>query len=235
MENRSFLLVAVLSIVVLFGWLLFTTDTIWHIRANSPRIIGGYGDHFAYDGIDTRPFEGALDLYLNMSLSTGTLTVTLRTTDASGPLKLSSDTSLEGRIKLVSQIVRSDRVEEEIPVYGDTGTGGPELPRTRAVLAGWSRFDLFVEEDLLYSGLQGEWALIDALRRADGAIRQSGLIYSPLLRDKTGFSDPQRKEFILIVHSDDSDPENKPSFTVVLHLVFGEVEIDRSPERRDLR
>ena len=148
MENRSFLLVAVLSIVVLFGWLLFTTDTIWHIRANSPRIIGGYGDHFAYDGIDTRPFEGALDLYLNMSLSTGTLTVTLRTTDASGPLKLSSDTSLEGRIKLVSQIVRSDRVEEEIPVYGDTGTGGPELPRTRAVLAGWSRFDLFVEEGI---------------------------------------------------------------------------------------
>lgn len=229
MENRSFLLVVILSIAVLFGWFLFTTDTVWHIRAISPRIIGGYGDHFAYDGTDTRPLEGALDLHLNMSLSTGTLTVTLRTTDTSGPLKLSSDTALEGRIKLVSQIVRSDRVKEAVPVYGDTGTGEAELPQTHAALAGWSRFDLFVGENLLYSGLHGEWALIDALRRNDGAVRQSGLIYSPLLRDKTGFSDLDRKEFILILHSDESDPENNPPFAVVLHLVFEEVEIERSP------
>jgi hypothetical protein len=229
MENRFFLFIVGVGIAVLFGWLLVTADSVWRIRSNAPRIIGGYGDHFAYDGEATRPLEGTLDLHFNMSRSTGTLTVTLRTTDASGPLKLSSDTALEGRIKLVSQLDRSARIETGIPVYGDTGNRGPELPRTHAALAGWSRFDLFVGEDLLHSGLRGEWALIDALRRNDGAVRQSGLIYSPLLRDKTGFSDSTRKEFILILHSDESDVENRPPFAVVLHLVFEEIEIERAP------
>ena len=229
MENRLFLLIVGIGIVVLLGWILFAPAGVWRIRADTPRAIGGYGDHFAYDGGATHRLEGTLDLHFNRSLASGILSVSLRTTEASGPLAISSNESLEGKIRLVSQLDRSARIEEGIPAYGDTGTGGTELPQTHAALAGWSRFDLFVGEDLLYSGLQGEWALIDALRRNDGAIRQSGLIYSPLLRDKTGFSDPQRKEFILIVHSDDSDPENKPPFAVVLHLVFGEVEIERSP------
>lgn len=229
MENRLLLFIVSVGIVVLFGWFLLTTDSVWHIRSNAPRVIGEYGDHFAYDGEATRPLEGALDLQFNMSLSTGTLAVTLRTTDTSGPLKISSNASIEGEIRLVSQLDRSARIETEIPVYGDTGNGGPELPRTHAALAGWSRFDLFVGEDLLYSELQGEWALIDALRRNDGAVRQSGLIYSPLLRDKTGFSDPDLSEFILIFHSNEPDFENKPPFAVVLHLVFRDIEIKQMP------
>jgi hypothetical protein len=230
MENRSWLFVLVLSIAVLAGWLLRSTDSVWSIRASSPRVVGGYGDHFAYDGKGVRPIEGSLELHLNASRLAGTLTVTLQTTDTSGPLHVSSATSLEGKVKLVSQIERSNRIETGIFLYGDTGTGGPELPRTYASLAGWSRFDLFVGEELVYSGLHGEWALIDALRRSDGAIRQSGLIYSPLLRTKTGFSEPGRDEFLLVLHSDEPDVENRPPFAIVLHLVFEQIEIESAPQ-----
>jgi len=81
----------------------------------------------------------------------------------------------------------------------------------------------------MYEDLSGEWALIQALRKNDGAIRQSGLVYSPLLRDKRGFADPEASEFLLLLHSDAEDSDNVPSYAVALHLVFANVTIEMGP------
>ena len=227
-----------IGVIALIGWLLLgigeAEDPTWAIHADQPLVIGGYGDNYAYTGDGVRLLQGSLDLHINLPQGDGTLMVSLETTEESDSLRISSSEELSGAIRLVSRIDRSNRVEEGIPIYGDTGNGGPELPRTLAILAGWSKFDLYVNDRIRYSNLSGEWAVAQALRRDDGAIRQSGLVYSPLLRNKTGFSDPENIEFTLILHSGVPDPENDPPYALALHLVFTQVTIEAGPVQETL-
>ena len=222
-----------IGVIALVGWFLLGTGEdegpTWVVHADHPVIIGGYGDNYTYTGDGVRPLKGSLDLLFNLPQGEGRLIVSLETTEESGSLQIFSSEELSGAFRLVSRIDRSDHVEEGIPIYGDTGSGGPELPRTLAILAGWSRFDLYVNDKIRYSNLSGEWAAAWALRRDDGAIRQSGLVYSPLLRNKTGFSDPEKIEFTLILHSEVPDPENDPPYALALHLVFTQVTIEKGP------
>jgi len=231
MNVRLLLFLAGLAALVALLWLNTESarEPSWVIHATSPNVIGGYGDNFAYSGDNVRPVEGALDLRLNASRQIGKITVSLQTSEASGPLHVSAEQSFDGEIILVSQISPSSTVNEEIFIHGDTGLGGPELPRTYATVVGWSRFDVFVDGALIHDGLSGEWALIQALRKSDGAIRQSGLIYSSLLRDKRGFADPEANEFVLLLHSGAEDSENLPPYEVALHVVFTEVTIEIGP------
>ncbi len=201
----------------------------WFIDATSPKVIGGYGDNLAYTGQNVRPVEGALELRLNATRQMGKITVSLQTSEESGPLHVSAEESFDGEITLVSQIDSSSTVNEEVFIHGDTGLGGPELPRTYATVAGRSRFDVFVDGALVHEDLFGEWALIQALRKSDGAIRKSGLIYSPLLRDKRGFADVEQNEFLVFLHSGVEDSENLPPYEVALHVVFTDVTIEIGP------
>ena len=234
MDYRHLLLLV--GLLVLAGWLLISIDeeptqsSNWVLHADNPYVVGGYGDNFAYDGKGVRPLVGSLALSADTTSKTGDINVSLQTTQASGPLHVSSDATLEGEIKLVSRIDASDTVQESISIYGDTGNCGPELPCTFAYLVGQSTFDLYLNGDLYHANLCGEWAYAQAMRHADGSIRQRGLMYSPLLRDKTGFCDPLRSEFLLILHSEDSDPNNTLPYALVLHLVFSQVDVQRRPK-----
>ncbi len=231
MNYRILLFLA--GLAVLFGWLWLNTgsegEPSWFIRASSPKVIGGYGDNFAYSGENVRPLGGTLELRLDAARQIGKITVSVQTTEASGPLHVSAEQLFDGEITLVSQIDPSATVKEETFIHGDTGIGGPELPRTYATVVGWSRFDIFVDGALVHENLSGEWALIQALRKSDGAIRQSGLIYSPLLREKRGFADVEQSEVLLLLHSDAEDSENLPPYEVALHVVFTEVTIEIGP------
>jgi len=229
----SRLLLALVGLAVLVGWLWVNTasegEATWLIRAEAPMIVGDYGDNFSYSGDNVRPVEGSLKLRIDAAQQTGKITVSLKTGEVSGPLQVSAERSLDGEITLVSPIDRSATVRDEIFIHGDTGTGGAELPRTYATVVGWSRFDVFVDGARVYEALSGEWALVQALRQGDGAIRQSGLVYSPLLRDKGGFADVERSEFLLLFQPDTEDSENRPADDVALHVVFTEVTIEVGP------
>jgi len=72
-----------------------------------------YGDNFAYSGDNVRPVEGALELRLNARRQIGKPTVSLQTSEASGPLHVSAEQSFDGEITLVSQIDPSSTVNEE--------------------------------------------------------------------------------------------------------------------------
>ncbi len=208
---------------------LATGNASWVVRADQPLVAGGYGDNFCYSGANVRPLHGVLELRYDPVKREGTLTVTVETTSESGALRLAADKTLQGQIQLVSQIGTADRVLHDTPIYGDTGRGGPAFPQTLATLAGWSRFDLAVNSRTTATGLAGEWSIAQALRRSDGSIRQSGLVYSPLLRDKTGFANPKEIQLILLVHSDEADAQNAPPYTLALDLVFTQVTIEENP------
>lgn len=205
------------------------SDAVWAVRAEGPRVIGGYGDNFCYDGQGVRPLAGSLTLSIGAD-GTGLIDCSVSTTDASGPLHLSSTDELAGTIRITSKIDSSSKLEELVEINGDIEGGDSGLPQTQATLTGKSTFDLYVDGVMRYEALRGGWSLADAVRQSDGSIRQSGLLYSPLLRDKSGFSDPGRLEFTLLLHSDAPDPNNNPAYSIVLHLVFSDVTIEKQPQ-----
>ncbi len=200
----------------------------WSVRANSPEVIGGYGDNFCYDGKGVQTISGTLSLTISRD-GTGSIDASISTTERSGPLHSTSTDAVSGLIRITSRVDASSQLQENATINGDIAGGDPNLPQTHVLLAGKGSFDVYVDGKLLYENLHGEWSLADAVRQSDGSIRQSGLVYSPLLRDKTGFSDPKRTEFTLLLHSDVPDENNKPPYSIALHLVFSAVTIEKQP------
>jgi len=203
----------------------------WIIDATYPIVVGGYGDNFSYSGADVRPLTGTLSLRFDPIRHDGTIAGSVKTTAKSGGLRLSSAEAVTGEIELYSRIEPDTPIITDADIYGDTGIRGPVLPKTHAYLAGKSSFSLYVNGKRVDEKLEGEWALVQAVRKEDGAVRKSGLVYSPLLRDKTGFADPKKTQFILIVYSSAPDPNNDPPYALVLHLVFTAVKIEKSPQQ----
>ena len=196
------------------------------VRAEAPEVIGGYGDNFSYDGKGVQTLSGTLSLTISRD-GTGSIDASVSTTKTSGPLHPTSTDELAGTIRITSRVDATSKLQENATINRDTAGGDLNFPQTHALLAGKSAFDVYVNGKLLYHNLLGEWSLADAVRQGDGSIRQSGLIYSPLLRDKSGFSDPKCVEFTLLLHSAAPDENNKPPYSLVLHLVFSNVTIDK--------
>ena len=235
MSHRIFVLIGVVAAVV--GLLLvFSKEqptsrmvgSDWVVRAGSPEVIGGYGDNLCYDGKGVQTVSGTLVLVIS---GEGTWSIEA-SLSADMPLHPSSGDDLAGTIRIASRSDSASYLIEDADINGDTDGGDPNLPQTHALIAGEGVFDIYAGGRLIYKGMRGEWSLADAVRRGDGSIRQSGLLYSPLLRDKTGFSDRDRNEFTLLLHSDVPDTRNRPPYSAVLHLVFSDLTIEKRPTVR---
>ncbi|HHK67280.1 MAG TPA: hypothetical protein ENJ47_02605 [Candidatus Acetothermia bacterium] len=192
------------------------TDT-WQVKLADPIVIGNDDDRFAYAGGPlVREVSGSGRLSFSPEKRTGSIRIDF--TDPEG------DGEWTGRNDLRSRLNGTTKIDSNVEIDGETGLGEVRLPQSHAYLAGMSDFTV-------YSGLwpvgrvRGFWSLAYAIRKEDGSIRNQGLVYSPLLRDKTVFSDPTRLEFTLILYEDDE---------VLLDLVFRKVTIVRSPEGEDL-
>jgi len=192
-----------------------TVDT-WKVNLAEPIFIGSRDDRFAYAGGPTvRPVDGSGRL----EFAGGRGSIRIRFTS---PAEGSEWT---GTIALRASLGGSDEIEREVMINGETGLGEPRLPETYAYIAGKSDFTLYSGFWRVARKVRGFWSLTHALRKEDGSIRNQGLVYSPLLRDKTVFSDPTRLEFTLILYGGDE---------VLLDLVFRGVTIVRSPPGEDL-
>jgi len=212
---------------VVVGWLLVAPlvfQSGWQIAGESPRVVGDSVDPFVYAGGElVRPVVGTAAVRLTATGTGGTVRLSIESPEPSPPLFM-RDGSVVGRSwELSSRVDRSADVWFETCINGDTGLGERRLPETAALLAGESQFDLTVDGNRRLTGLSGFWSVADALRHDDGSIRQQGLVFSPLLRDKTGFSDPDRIELTLLLYEDD------PGSNVLIQLVFSDVVIEQSP------
>jgi hypothetical protein len=224
---RSLLLLAVGLAFLVAGWFLvaphfFTTD--WLISARSPWVIGDSSDPFAYSGGKAiRPVTGSATLHIASS-GRGTIRLTVESPEPASPLALRGGAIVSRSWDLISPVDGSTELWIATPFHGDSGAGDGRLPGTVARIAGRSSFDLTVDGNRRLTQLPGVWSIAHALRRGDGSIGQQGLVFSPLLRDKTGFSDPDRLELTLLVY------ENGPGSDLLIHVVFSDVLIEQSPE-----
>ena len=216
----------VVGAAVVVGWLLVAPLVLpsgWQIASESPKVIGDSIDPFVYAGGElVRPVVGTAVVRLTGTGARGTVRLSIESPEPSPPLSM-RDGSVVGRSwELSSRVDRSAHVWSETRINGDTGLGERRLPDTAALVAGESRFDLTVDRNRRLTGLSGFWSVADALRQDDGSIRQQGLVFSPLLRDKTGFSDPDRLELTLLLY------EDGPGSNVLIQLVFSDVVVERS-------
>jgi hypothetical protein len=223
---RSLLWLAVGAAVIVVGWLLMphVLPAEWQIRAESPRVVGDSIDPFVYAGGNlVRPVAGSAAVRLAGTDTDGTVRLSIESPEPAPPLSLRSGSIVGRSWDLVSSVDGSAEVWTETPFHGNSGIGDARLPETTALIAGRSGFDLVVDGNRHWSNRTGIWSIAHAVRRDDGSIRQQGLVFSPLLRDKTGFSDPERLELTLLLY------EDGPGSNVLMHLVFSDVVIERSP------
>ncbi len=190
----------------------------WLIQAEAPTIFGGGEAAYGYGGSEAYPASGGMEISWTPGRG-GTIDFRIEL-DEDVRTFLGS-TTLRGSASLDAE----SPVFEERMVLGGTGLGSAPLPPTRACLAGTALFEITAaveDRENELASIHGWWMVADALRRSDGAVRQSGLIYSPLLRDQSGFSDATRTEATLIL----GDAERP-----LLQVVFSEVRVVQSPSR----
>lgn len=224
---------AILGVAILFaaGWLAYRAidealalGRGWEIIVSDPVLVGDTEDPFVYaGGEDVRPLAGEGRIRLSEGGKQGSVQLTIELDGSTAVL--ATGEPWVGALSLRSEIEEDATVLTDVTVHGETARGESRLPETYAVLLGTSSYDLRLDEEPLRSAVQGTWTLAHALRKEDGAIRNQGLVFSPLLRDDTIFTDPDRLELTLLLY----EPAEDETASVALHLVFRRVEIIHSP------
>lgn len=190
----------------------------WLVHAESPMLYGVRQVGYSYGGLDALVGNGWIDISWTPGRGGA---IDFRIEIDEGTSGSTQPRVLQGAAALGAE----SSVFEDRVVLGGTGLGLIPLPETHALLAADARFEIAITAEGRTSepeSVPGWWMVADALRRTDGAIRQSGLIYSPLLRDQSGFSDATRTEVTLIL----GDREHP-----VLQAVFSEIRVAQSPSR----
>ena len=215
----------VLAALALAGAWFFLTPTpeptaFIEFEAHDPWIIGSTDDAFAYAGEDVRAIEGIATLQIDPDTDNGVIEFALQPSDFLAVLL--GDGSPDRPIVLRMQLKQADAIWTDTDIYGDSAIGDSRLPMTHILYAGSGTFELLIDGNAQPAAWVGFWSIGDALRQPDGSIRNQGLVFSPLLRDQSVFSDPSRTEITLLIYD---APE---SDTVVLHLVFASIHDDGS-------
>jgi len=231
MNGRTLLLVAVgiaslAALVFLLPNLLTYRSDGWRLRAEAPLLIGTAADPFIYAGGDAvRRVDGEATLRFDPGRGRGTLRMEIQLPADFVGTGLPFD-ALPGALLAVSAPLVAEKILVERAIGGDTEIGDSRLPQTEALLAGTALFEVSVDSRTSAGIYRGFWSVANGLRRADGSIGQQGLVFSPLLREKTGFSDSTRKELTLLLYGGNTE-ETAP---VLLHVVFGSVTIEQAPD-----
>ncbi len=207
----------------------------WKIEATGARIIGGYGQNFAYDGSNVRDLKGKATVELNFEKGTGRVVVEVETTAQSGPIQFSKDQAWSGKIRIVQMLnldkMAAARIEEDVMLHGDTGNEAPVMPNIFNYFATWGPSSITVNGKEVVPMIGSHTMLSERSRGDDGAIRnEDGMPYSPMAQVKTGFTDPSGIEFHVVAHTTQPDKNNFPPHTAWIHLNFGDVRIIEAPE-----
>ena len=197
---------------------------IWHLKANNPLLIGGYGDNFNYDGSNVTPLIGVAETVLDAKKDLGTAVVNLK--GSIHPEKgktYSGDIMLVFRVKKGGPAFQEGGVADFVFLHGDTKQDAPVMPKTRTFLGMWGEADVYVNNELIYKNLMGHMMYTERVRdtmsRAIYNKDKSGY-YSPKNPDNGSVAAPDEKELHFVAHNMIKDKNNFPSYSVSIHLNF---------------
>ncbi len=192
---------------------LEASDGVWRLEATAVRIIGGYGDNFAYDGENVRWLDGKAQIELDPNNGTGQIVVEVETTNESGPIRYSNDATWSGTIRIVQQLNTSEmegaRIVEDQMLHGDSGNEAPVMPTLYNYFATWGPSKIWVNGEEVVPMVGSHTMFSEQARGADGSIKNgSGMLYSPMAPVKTGFVSPSETEFHFVAHTMQPDQNN---------------------------
>ena len=212
--TRALFWIALAAAALGIVWLVLS-PILMHYEASNPWEIGNSEDAFDYAGEDVKPIEGTARLRFDVSTEHAEIEIQLMPLNT---LTLLREPQSAGQIVLVRMhLGQSDAIWADCVAHGDSGIGESRLPETHTEYGGSGKIEIWVDGEQKLGEWQGTWSIGDALRQSDGSIRDQGLVFSPLLRDRSGFSDPERRELTLLIY------DALESDTVILHLVFPDV------------
>jgi hypothetical protein len=188
-----------------------------HYGAVNPWEVGNSEDAFDYAGEDAHTIEGTAHVWIDPSQSSGEIEIQVITLNTLAPIL---EPQSGGHVVLLrTHWEQADAIWMDRVTNGRSGIGDSRLPETVVQYGGSGQMDLWVDGEQRPGDWHCIWSIAPALRQLDGSIRDQGLVFSPLLRDRSGFADPERTELTLLIYS---APE---SDIVILHLVFPDVRI----------
>jgi hypothetical protein len=207
----------------------------WKIEATGGKIIGGYGQNFAYDGTNVRAVKGKATATLDMEAGTGRVVVEIETTPESGPIQFSKDQAWTGKIRIVQMLnldkMKMARMEGDVMLHGDTGNEAPVMPNIFNYFATWGPSKITVNGEEVVPMIGSHTMLSERSRGEDGAIRNhDGMTYSPMAPVKSGFTDASGLEFHVVAHTTQPDKNNFPPHTAWIHLNFANVKVITAPD-----
>ncbi len=202
-------------------------QSIWHLKAEKPYLIGGYGDNFNYSGSRVSPMLGKAEVLLDAVKDTGVIAIKLI-----GTMNPEKGKVYTGKFKIYFRPgkggppFQESGVADFVYMHGDTRQGPPVMPRERTYLGAWGVADVYLNGKLLYQNLSSHIMYTERVRD-----KSTKAIYN---RDKTGFYNPKtpadasiaapdETEFHFVAHSGEKDKGNFPPNTVWMHLNFEEV------------
>ena len=174
-----------------------------------PLVIGDPMNPYRYDGSDVRPILGNGSVEFDADSDQGYLSVEIQTTEESGPVVMADGVAIEGNIRFVMsrfygpEFFMRGGIVANLLAYGDTGLLSDRMPEVLLDHVGWGWVDVYVNGEILYEDLVGQFMVSDRLRRrVPGAYtisRGDGTVYSPDLENKAGFEYTTQKEMHLFV------------------------------------
>ncbi len=218
-NNSLWIVLAAIALVVAAAWVFLTPPPTpieySQFQAQDPWIVGNSENAFDYAGAAVHTIEGTATLQIDPETTAGMIEFSLQPDEALAALL--GDGTSESSVVLRMQLDRADAVWTDRAINRGGEVGDSRLPMTHARIAGSGYFELLIDNTRQPATWVGFWSIGDALRQPDGSIRNQGLVFSPLLRDQSVFSDPNRTELTLLIYA---APE---SDVVILHPVFPDV------------
>ena len=218
--TRSAFWIGLVAVGLAAAWIFlvvvpFSNDL--RFEADTPWLIGNSEDAFDYAGVEARVIQGTAILQIDPHTRSGMIEFDLLPDEALAAFL--GALLPKNSVVLRMQLDHADAIWTDQIIHGDSEIGDSRLPETLALHAGVGPFELLIDGTKQIIEWTGFWSIGDALRQSDGAIRNQGLVFTPLLRDQSVFSDPTRMEFTLLLYAE-TDAEN-----IILHLVFPNIRI----------
>lgn len=133
--------------------------------------------------------------------------------------------------KLDTSEMGQARIAEDVFLHGDTGNEAPVMPKIYNYFATWGPASIRVDGEEVVPMIGSHTMFTEQARRADGKIVDtSRQVYSPMVEDKTGFTNPTETEFHFVAHTTEPDQDNFPPHTAWVHLHFSDVEVTKKPD-----
>jgi serine/threonine protein kinase len=214
-------------------------DPTWEVVATEGYVVGDVNDRFSYDGTKVFPLEDArAEVKLDPTTNTGSVIVTL-----TGKLQTEANRTLEGEIRIVHDVFigtaafQKGGVGAHVHMHGDSGQESPILPAVVGDINTWGMADVYVNGELVYSGLGAHMMVMPGVRDEQHRIlRANGTCcYSPR-RPADGLVDTARRELLLLLVRDSSSEYGgssagglQPETPVWIDLYFRQVRFVRRP------